>query len=76
MNIGTARIILIVFSICWFGLVLMMLFGAVAGECFDKADSACWSAKEYAPALLLWRGLAIELLAVVIYLLFSRRRTN
>jgi hypothetical protein len=54
----------------------MMIMGGVLGDCFAEAYDRCWASKEYVPALDFWRGLAIELLAIIIYLLFSRRRTS
>jgi hypothetical protein len=76
MTKRTARIILVAFSILWLGWTLMMLLGGVLGDCFDHAYSKCWAAKEYGPLLGFWRGLAVEFLAVIIYLLYSRRRTS
>jgi hypothetical protein len=71
-----ARIWLIIFSVCWLGWTLLMLIGVSLGDCFDGTYSRCWAAKEYGPALTLWRGLAVELLAVTVYLLYSRRRVS
>ena len=67
---------LIIFSICWLGWTFMMLMGATLADCFSEAYSRCWAGKEYAPALIFWRGLAVELLAILVYLLISRRRTT
>ena len=74
MSKQKARIILAIFSFSWLGWTLMMLLGGVLGDCFDDAYSKCWAGKEYGPVVDFWRGLAIQLLAVVIYLLYSRRR--
>ena len=77
MTKAAARTILIVFSVCWIGWTLMMLMGDVLGDCFGPdVYSKCWAAKEYGPSLKFWRGFAVELLAIVIYLLYSRRRTS
>ena len=76
MSKAAARTILIIFSVCWIGWTLMMMLGGILGDCFDDAYSKCWAAKEYGTTVNFWRGLAVELLAVVIYLLYSRRRTS
>ena len=71
-----ARAILIAFSILWIGATLIMLLGGILGDCFDQAYSKCWASKEYGPRVDFWRGVAVELVAIVIYLLYSRRRTK
>jgi len=72
----TARILLIVFSVCWIGWTFMMLMGGILGDCFDDTYSKCWAAKEWGPAVDFWRGLAIQLLAITAYLLFTRKRAQ
>jgi hypothetical protein len=73
---NASRTILIIFSVFWIGWTLMLTMGGILGDCFDDTYSKCWAGKEYGPSITLWRGLAVELLAVVIYLLYSRRRTS
>ncbi len=71
-----ALIALVIFSLCWLGWTFMMLLGATLADCFSEAYSRCWAGKEYAPALILWRGLAVELVAILAYLLFAPRRIS
>jgi hypothetical protein len=73
---ASARVVLIVFSLGWIGLTLLFLTGAVMGDCLDEAYSKCWAAKEFGTHVILWRAAAVELLALVVYLLFSRPRTD
>jgi len=76
MSKAAARTVLIIFSACWIGWSLMLMLGATLGDRFDDGYSKCWAAKKYGVAIDFWRGLAIELLAVLIYLLYSRRRAS
>jgi hypothetical protein len=71
-----ARAILIAFSLLWIGATLVMLLGGILGDCFDDTYSRCWASKDYAPTIVFWRGVALELMAIVIYLLYTRRRTK
>ena len=72
MSRTAARALLIVFTLGWGGWVAMEFLGSILGDCFD--DVRCHAIKAYAPGMVLWRGLAVELAAVLAYCLFSRLR--
>ena len=43
------------------------------GDCIDEYDFRCLASKQYGPSVVIWRGLAVELFAIVVYLLIRRR---
>ena len=67
---------LLIFSLVWIGWTVVSLMGGLLGDCFGEAYSKCWAGKEYGQDIIFWRGLAVELLAVVTYLFFFTRRTH
>jgi len=74
MSKANARVILLAFSVCWGAFVFFNLMGSILGDCFH--DRYCQGVKEYAAGHAFWRGLAVELMAILAYLLYSRRRTS
>ena len=72
MTKTNARIILILFTVCWCAFVFVDVMGSVLGDCFE--DRYCQGVKRYSMGHAFWRGLAVELMAILAYLLFSRRR--
>lgn len=73
-NIG-GRVALFLVSLLLWGWVLLDWLPANLGDCMTSSPE-CLASKRYYPSLVLWRGLAIQLGLVVIYLLFSRPRTR
>ena len=70
MNRTAALAVLVLFTLAWGGWVAIDLMGSILGDCFD--DVRCHAIKAYAPGLVLWRGLAVELAALLAYCLYSR----
>lgn len=70
----TARIFLALFTLVWGSWTAIELFASISGDCIH--DQVCFAIKEYSSALLLWRGLAIELAAIFLYILIMRSRKS
>jgi len=70
MKRTAALVLLAVFTLVWGGWVAIDLLGSILGDCFE--DVRCHAIKAYAPGLVLWRGLAVELAALLAYFLYSR----
>lgn len=64
------RILLLLFSVGWFLWTGLDWFGSILGNCAD--DIRCLAMKQYAPSLIMWRGLAIEAGALLLYAFYSR----
>jgi hypothetical protein len=65
--------LLVLFSVAWGGWVFFQLFANAIATCDYENDAGCRAFKEYAPPLILWRGLAVELLAIVAFILLRKR---
>ncbi|MFD1611246.1 hypothetical protein ACFSCW_05455 [Sphingomonas tabacisoli] len=68
-----AGLVLAIFSAFWIGWIALELLGSVMGDCDYAGNADCKAMKDYAPALIFWRGLAVELAASVIYLTIRKR---
>ena len=73
MNRTAALICLLIFTVLWAAVAFLQWLPPQIGDCMTGSFE-CRASKLYEPSLVLWRGLAIELLAVVAYLLIARRR--
>jgi hypothetical protein len=74
MKKDVATILLIGLSISWWLFVFLYWVFAGMGDCPSTENLECLGAKRYLPTLILWRALAIQLGAVVVYLLYLRRQ--
>ena len=74
MSKSAVRACLLIFSLGW-GLFVIAdwLPAQLGGDCMTHSEE-CHLASQYERSIVLWRGLSVELIAVVIYLFLSRRR--
>jgi len=71
MPIKVAVALFILFSAGWTGFSFIELLGSTLGDCFD--NERCRGIKEFAPGLVLWRWLAIQLAAVIVLMMVRKR---
>ena len=73
MKLEWQEIALIIFSMVWVGVVLVQYQLIGIDDCTYTDTDACRAFLHYQPRLVLWRGAAIELLAVSVFLWFRKR---
>ena len=73
MKLAWQEIALIIFSMVWAGVVFGQYQYAQMSDCSYTPTDACRAFMHYEPRLILWRGAAIELLAVALFLWFRKR---
>ena len=73
MNWRFPTIILFLFSVGWLIYVLTTFLSAIGDDCSYVRTEACRTFMRYVPQLILWRGAAIELIAIAAYLRFRKR---
>jgi len=67
-----ALILYATFSLVWLGFTALYWVGSLMGDCLET-NYACLAFKEYGPSLILWRGLAVELAATLIFAFIRMR---
>ena len=73
MKLGWHEILLVIGSIIWAAVVAVQYMLVDANDCSYTPTDACRAFMYYEPRLILWRGAAIELLIVAVYLWFRKR---
>jgi hypothetical protein len=73
MNKSLARILLAIVTIAWSGWSLLLFVGQTLGDCRDES---CVVLRDTEIAVIWWRWLAIEIAAILVYLLNSRFRKS
>lgn len=73
MNRTVTLILMAVASLLWTGWAVLLYVGQTLGDC---RDDACFAVRDVEIAVIWWRWLAIELGAVLAYVLLSRRRES
>ena len=71
MNARIAKPVLILFTLAWGCWVGIEFFASALGDCLD--NQLCRGAKPFMIPLTLWRGLAVELAAILLYILVRKR---
>jgi hypothetical protein len=73
VKLGWPERLLIIFSMAWLGYVFLEYQLIGANDCSYTPTDACRAFMHYEPRLTLWRGAAVELLAVALFLWFRKR---
>ncbi len=73
MKLSRAELLLIIFSMAWVAYVFITYQLTTMNDCSYTPSPECRVFMDYAPQLVLWRGAAVELLAITVFLWFRKR---
>ena len=73
MKVGWPERLLIIFSMIWLPSLFVEYQYVQMSDCSYTPTDACRAFMHYEPRLVLWRGAAIELLAIAIFLWLRKR---